>query len=52
MLRETCSASNEKHKEAEKEKAEAYIQNLKGKLLEITRVHEKELAKLQHELEL
>lgn len=34
-------ASDLKSKEAEKEKSDAHIQNLKSKLLEVSRAHEK-----------
>jgi hypothetical protein len=34
-------------KDAEKEKSDTYIQNLKNKLLEVSRAHEKESAKLR-----
>jgi len=41
-----------KARESEKEKTDAYIENLKNKLLEVSRTHEKELSKLREELEL
>lgn len=39
MVRENCLANDLKLKEVEKEKTDAYINNLKNKLIDVTRTH-------------